>query len=87
MDAGDIEMRNYSDRVVCKFNMTGVLTVKGIYIDTWGEISLEMDEEIEVLYLQANKRLGCQKLEEAREKEHSSATTLILDFSLQIVKE
>ena len=46
-----------------------------------------MDEETKVLYLQANKRLGCQKLEEARAKEHSSATTLILEFSLQIVKE
>ena len=46
-----------------------------------------MDEEIEVIYLQANKCLGCQKLDEVRGKEHSSATTLILDFSLQIVKE
>lgn len=46
-----------------------------------------MDEEIEMVYLQANKRLGCQELEEARGKEHSSATTLILDCSLQIVKE
>ena len=46
-----------------------------------------MGEEIEMMNLQANKCLGCQELEEARGKEHSSATTLILDSSLQIVKE
>lgn len=52
-----------------------------------GETSLEMDEEIEMVYLQANKRLGCQELEEARGKEHSSCHHPDPDCSLQIVKE